>query len=88
MEPRLATPEDACYPIGVRKYRFAVLVERDEDGLFVGTVPALKGCHTQARSLSELEERLREAVKVCLAAGERPSRQNAFVGAHQIEIRG
>lgn len=86
MEPRLATTEGHCYAIGMRKYRFPVVVERDEDGLFVGTVPALKGCHTQARSLAELDKRLKEAVKLCLEAGERPLKQNDFVGIHQIEV--
>jgi predicted RNase H-like HicB family nuclease len=43
-----------------------VLVERDRDGLYVGTVPQLKGCHTQARSLDELMERIREAAELCL----------------------
>ena len=86
MEPHLATSEGHCYAIGMRKYRFPVVVERDEDGLFVGTVPALKGCHTQARSLAELDKRLKEAVKLCLEAGERPLKQNDFVGVHQIEV--
>lgn len=86
MEPHLATPEGHCYAIGMRKYRFPVVVERDEDGVFVGTVPALKGCHTQARSLAELDKRLKEAVKLCLEAGERPLKQNDFVGVHQIKV--
>ncbi|MFI5345839.1 MAG: type II toxin-antitoxin system HicB family antitoxin [Elusimicrobiota bacterium] len=52
----------------MRKYRFPVVVERDEDGLFVGTVPALKGCHTQARTLAELDKRLKEAARLCMEA--------------------
>lgn len=87
MGPRLAAGGNACYPIGVRRYRLSVLVERDEDGLLVGTIPALKGCRTQGRTLAELEERLAEAAKVCLEAGERPPKSNRFVGAHQIEVR-
>lgn len=87
MEPRLATAGSACYPIDMRKYRLSVLVERDEDGLFVGTVPALKGCRTQGRTLAELEERLVEAAKLCLEAGERPPKSGDFIGAHQIEVR-
>lgn len=87
MEPRLATAGSHCYPIGVKKYRFPVVVERDEDGFYVGTVPALKGCHTQARTLAELDKRLKEAVKLCLEAGERPLKRNDFVGVHQIEVR-
>ena len=45
---------------------FTVVIEKDEDGYFVGSVPQLKGCHTQAKSLDELMERIREATLVCL----------------------
>jgi len=49
---------------------FTVIIERDEEGFFVGTVPSLKGCHTQARSLDELIERMKEAIQLCLEVGE------------------
>ena len=50
------------------KREFTVVIERDEDGYFIGTVPQLKGCHTQAKSLDELMERMKEAVSLCLEA--------------------
>jgi predicted RNase H-like HicB family nuclease len=45
---------------------FSVIIERDEEGCYIGSVPALPGCHTQARSLDELMERVREAIALCL----------------------
>lgn len=45
---------------------FTVVIERDEEGYLVGSVPALKGCHTQARSMDELLERIKEAIQLCL----------------------
>jgi len=45
---------------------FNVIIERDADGYFVASVPTLKGCHTQAKSLDELMERIREAIALCL----------------------
>lgn len=48
------------------KKELTVIIEHDEDGYFVGTVPELKGCHTQAKSLDELIERIREAASLCL----------------------
>ena len=45
---------------------FTVIVERDGEGYLVGSVPSLKGCHTQARSMDELIERMREAIPLCL----------------------
>jgi len=48
------------------KREFSVIVERDEAGYYVATVPALPGCHTQARSLAQLQKRIREAIELCL----------------------
>ena len=41
---------------------FNVIIERDSEGFYVASVPSLRGCHTQARSLDELMERIREAI--------------------------
>ncbi len=53
---------------------FDVVVEKDEDGWYVGSVPALPGCHTQARSLDDLHERIREAIELCLGEHGLPER--------------
>ena len=45
---------------------FTVLIEQDEDGFFVATVPALKSCYTQAKTLEELYPRIREVIALCL----------------------
>ncbi|MBU7585106.1 MAG: type II toxin-antitoxin system HicB family antitoxin [Nostoc sp. TH1S01] len=49
---------------------FSVIIERDSDGYFVASVPSLAGCHTQAKSLGELMERIKEAIKLCLEVGQ------------------
>lgn len=71
----------------MKKYNFPVLIEQDEDGWFVGVVPNLKGCHTQAKSLTELDKRLREAIELCLAVERGKVAQNRFVGVHHLEIK-
>jgi predicted RNase H-like HicB family nuclease len=48
--------------------KFAVIVERDEDGYYVASVPELPGCHTQAKTLDELMKRVREAIEAYLEA--------------------
>jgi predicted RNase H-like HicB family nuclease len=48
--------------------RFDVVIGRDEEGFYVASVPQLPGCHTQARSLDEVTERIREAIELCLQA--------------------
>ena len=45
---------------------FSVVIEQDEDGYFVASVPALRSCHTQAKSLDVLMKRIREAIDLCL----------------------
>lgn len=45
---------------------FNVLIERDSDGYFVASVPSLRGCHTQSKSLDELMDRIQEAIELCL----------------------
>jgi predicted RNase H-like HicB family nuclease len=44
---------------------FTVLIEQDEDGFFVATVPALRSCYTQAKTLEELYPRIREVIALC-----------------------
>ena len=41
---------------------YTILVEKDEDGYYVGSIPALPGCHSQARSVDQLMERMEEAI--------------------------
>ena len=48
------------------KREFSVIIERDDEGYYVATVPELRGCHTQAKSLDTLMKRIREAIDLCL----------------------
>jgi len=66
---------------------FTVVIEKDEDGYFVGTVPQLQGCHTQAKSLDKLMERIKEAVLLCLEAEEEAcDGELQFVGVQRIAV--
>ena len=64
---------------------FTVIVEQDEEGYFVASVPELRGCHTQAKSLDVLMKRVAEAITLCLADGPRPARRT-FVGVQQVQV--
>ena len=63
---------------------FNVVIERDEDGYFVGSVPTLKGCHTQAKSLDLLMKRIKEAIELCLDVEQPVS--NEFIGIQRISV--
>ena len=63
---------------------FNVVIEKDKDGYYVASVPALRGCHTQAKSLDVLMKRIREAIELCLEV-EKPV-ASEFVGVQRIMI--
>ena len=64
--------------------RFTVVIEQDEDGYYVATVPALHSCYTQARTLEELAPRIREVIALCLTEQRAPRLK--FVALQQVEV--
>lgn len=72
-----------------RKSReFTVVIERDEDGWYIGTVPELRACYTQARSLDELAERIKEVIALCLEhRGDKETEPRLeFVGLQRVAL--
>lgn len=63
---------------------FSVVIERDKDGYFIGSVPSLEGCHTQAKSLDLLMKRIKEAIELCLEVEQPVS--NEFIGIQRISV--
>jgi predicted RNase H-like HicB family nuclease len=65
---------------------FTAVVEKCSDtGLFVGYVPGFAGAHTQAQTLDELNENLKEVLEMLLEDGE-PHLQTEFVGIQQVAV--
>jgi predicted RNase H-like HicB family nuclease len=69
-----------------KRHEFSVIVERDEDGYYVASVPELRGCHTQARSLDKLIERVREAIELCLEVESNAPSTTEFVGVQRVTV--
>ena len=65
---------------------FQVVIERDSEGYYVASVPALPGCHTQATSLDQLSERIKEAIALYLEVEEEPEESLDFVGIQQVTV--
>ena len=65
---------------------YTVLIERDEDGVYVAKVPDIPGCYTQGKTVLEVMERVREAIQVCMEAEREEVRPLQFVGLQQIEV--
>jgi predicted RNase H-like HicB family nuclease len=66
--------------------QFDVVIERDEEGFYVASVPQLPGCHTQARSLDEVTVRIREAIELCLDVDGAPEHSLEFIGIQRITV--
>jgi predicted RNase H-like HicB family nuclease len=70
----------------VKEQVFNILVEKDEDGFYVASVVELPGCHTQAKTLDQLNKRIREAVEDYLETS-KPERGPEFVGLQQLKLQ-
>ncbi len=69
---------------------FTAYIEWDpETKLYVGTIPAVPGAHTQGASLDELRDNLKEVLELCLGEIEESGEMAdfpQFVGLQQIEV--
>ncbi len=65
---------------------FTVLIEQDEDGIFVAKAPDIPGCYTQGKTVEQAMERIKEAIKVCIEGDKVEPPQMKFIGVQQIAI--
>ena len=70
----------------MRKREYTVIIEQDEDGYFVAEVPELRSCYTQAKSMDELMERLREVIKLCESEQKPKKPALRFVGVQRVSL--
>jgi len=66
----------------MKKKKYTVLVEKDENGWLIADVPELSGCHTQAKTMDELIKRVKEVIELC---DENSETKTQFVGIQLIE---
>jgi predicted RNase H-like HicB family nuclease len=67
------------------KQEFYVVIERDEDGYYVGEVPQLRACYSQGRTLDELMTNIKEAIELCLEE-EGEEILPEFVGVQKVVV--
>jgi predicted RNase H-like HicB family nuclease len=68
-----------------RKVHFPVLLEQDEDGVFIVSCPSFKGCHSYGKTVEEAVQNIQEAIELCLE-DEKPKVFNTFIGVREIEM--
>ncbi|MEK6792573.1 MAG: type II toxin-antitoxin system HicB family antitoxin [Nanoarchaeota archaeon] len=64
---------------------FTIIIEQDEDGIYVASVPEIPGCYTQGKTISQVLERIKEAIELCLEA-DKEINPMKFIGIQRIEI--
>lgn len=77
---------DNCYNSPMNRHEFYVIIERDEDGFYVGEVPQLRACYSQGRTIDELMANMREVIVLCLEEEGGLDSIPEFVGVQRIYI--
>lgn len=68
------------------KKTFTILIEQDEDAIYVAKVVEMPGCYTQGKTIEQVMERIKEAIQVCLDSEQEELPPLKFVGIQQVEI--
>ncbi|MEM7055398.1 MAG: type II toxin-antitoxin system HicB family antitoxin [Bacteroidota bacterium] len=62
-----------------------IIVETDEDGIYIVSCPALQGCHSYGKTIDEGMENIKEAIELCLEE-QKPTNLNRFIGFRELEV--
>ena len=68
-----------------KKLRLPILIEQDEDGVFIVSCPTFKGCHSYGKTVEEGMENIKEVIEMCLQEDQQES-LNRFVGFREMEV--
>ena len=69
----------------MKNQEFYVIIERDEDGMYIGEVPQLKACYSQGETIDELINNIREVIEMCLEEIEAES-ITEFIGVQKVVL--
>ncbi len=69
----------------IKKLRFPVIVEVDEDGYYIVSCPLFKGCHSYGETIEEALENIREVIEMCLE-DEGLDENLKFIGYREVEV--
>jgi len=69
----------------MNRKEFYVIIERDEDGIYVGEVPQLRSCYSQGTTIDELMINIREVIEMCLEELQEESIAE-FIGVQRLVV--
>lgn len=67
----------------MNRKEFYVIIERDEDGIYVGDVTQLRSCYSQGTTIDELMINIREVIEMCLEELQEES-ITEFIGVQRL----
>ena len=70
----------------MKRKEFYVVIERDEDGIYIGEVPQLKACYSQGETIDELMQNIREVIEMCLEELEEEESITEFIGVQRVVV--
>jgi predicted RNase H-like HicB family nuclease len=69
--------------------KYDVIIERDEDGVYIARVPELPGCHTQGSSVKDVMKNIAEAIELYLEqVGDKVKKSIEVVAIRKITVAG
>lgn len=71
----------------MKNLNFTVYIERDGDGVFIGSIPTIPSCYAQGKTQEDMLKNLREVLRLCLRNNKRDTLENTkFVGIQNLEV--
>jgi predicted RNase H-like HicB family nuclease len=67
-------------------YHLPILLEQDEDGIYIVSCPSFKGCHSYGKTVESAMENIKEVIQMCIEE-DQPDNQNRFIGFREIEFQ-
>jgi predicted RNase H-like HicB family nuclease len=68
------------------KKHFPILIEQDEDGIYIASCPSIQGCSSYGKTINEALQNIQEAIQASIGEIDLTSEGNTFVGFRDLEI--
>lgn len=69
----------------LNKIHLPIMVEVDEDGMFIVSCPVFKACNSYGKTIDEALENIREVIEICMEE-QTPVSLNRFIGFREFEV--
>jgi predicted RNase H-like HicB family nuclease len=67
-------------------FHFPILIELDEDGIYIVSCNSFKGCHSSGKNINEAIDNIKEVIELCIEENDELENKNQFIGFRELEI--